>query len=529
MLGIVDSIRVILFLGVLLFWPGFLLQFILVDSKDFLETCVFSTAFGLAFLAIICPVLDLIWNISVLSVFCSVILLSFLFLLRKPQKLPFKGKWEAILIFVLAYGFLLRSSTLFDSLPRGQDAWVHISFIQYIYEMHSLPQTIPWREPVTAVTLYIYPPGAHCIAALLSEAAGEVSYAFLKVVFIVTGAGSALSSYVGSRRLFGEKVAVLSAACVAIFMPHMIMTSEITAQAISIFLYPLVVYLFYRGKWIPSGILFGAVILIHHVSAFALGISLGVAVLTLSVKKVKYLLTLLGACGISLGVSAPWWSRVSVTLVEAVSQIGYQSASALIGKRLFDPYTGMVSPLFIILSMIGFVLLLKKRTENAFFIIAWALVLFIASQPVFPIVFLSWRFPAFFVFPCSVMTSLGLLELRKYLKKIFFVLLLLLVFSGHFLYSWPTTGEENLVANEWIQDSLIDPVFYAYGPNYIYIYPLSHQRIYEIRDYDNPFNYETEASTYFYDDSNWVPHDVNRFGEYDKIYSCLGVVIHRIT
>lgn len=515
-------IRVIIFLFGLVLWPGFILQRIFVASKDLLETLVFSIGFGLAFLALLCPVLDVVWNISVMSVSFCVVCMSVLFFFkkRKLKKVGFK-KYELIIILILVYGFLLRSFTLLDALPRGQDAWIHLSFIQYTVETQALPHMIPWAEPLTPVSIMVYPPGAHCIAALLCQAAGSMSYTILKLFFIAVGTGSCLSSYVCVKRVLGADVALLSTVMVAAFVPHMIMTTEITAEAVALFVFPLIAYLFYQGKWAPVSVLLGAVILVHHLTAFAVVLSLGV--LSFVYYK-KYFKQFVGVCCISLVLSAPWWSQVPFTLSERV--VG--SAVTATRDIFFDPYTGTISPLFIILSMIGFFILLKKRGDDSFFILSWSIVLFIASQPVFPIKFLAWRYPAFLVFPCSVMASLGLLEVKKRLNSKVFVLLLVLLVVGHPSYIWPSTGKENLFANEWLQESTLDPVMYAYGWNYVYVYVLSHKKIYEITDYDNPFDYTGDMTTYFYDDQEWVPHDVTRFGYYDRVYSCYEVVIHRI-
>ena len=83
----VMCIRVVLFLLGLVLWPGFVLQRIFVPSKDFLETIVFSIGFGLAFLALLCPVLDLVWNISLVSVSFCVVCMSGLLFFRPFKRL----------------------------------------------------------------------------------------------------------------------------------------------------------------------------------------------------------------------------------------------------------------------------------------------------------------------------------------------------------------------------------------------------------------------------------------------------------
>ncbi len=517
----VMCIRVVLFLLGLVVWPGFVLQRIFVPSKDFLETIVFSIGFGLAFLALLCPVLDLVWNISLVSVSFCVVCMSGLLFFRPLKRLQivFK-KYEIIIMLILVYGFLLRSFTLLDDLPRGQDAWIHLSFIQYTVETQELPHFVPWAEPLTPVSIDLYPPGVHCIAALLCQAVGVMSFTVLKVFFIAVGTGSCLSSYVCVKKLMGTDVALLSAVIVAAFVPHMIMTTEVIAEAVALFVFPLIVYMFYQEKWVPASVLLGAVILMHHLTAFAVVLSLGV--LSFVFYK-KYMLPFVGVCCISLVLSASWWSQVPFALAEP----GVTNVVTTGRDIFFDPYTGSVSPLFIVFSMIGFFILLKKRGDDSFFILSWSIVLFIASQPVFPIKFLAWRYPAFFVFPCSVMASLGLLEVKKRLNNKIFVLLLVLLAMGYPSYSWPGTGKENLLASTWMQESTLNPIYYAYGWNYVYVYTLSHKKMYEIADFNNPFDY-TGKTTYFYDDLEWVPHDITRFGHYDRVYSCYSVVIHRI-
>lgn len=519
-------IQVIFFLGFLLFWPGYVLQRVFIDSDDALEVLVFSVAFSLAFLAIICLVLDVIWNVSLLSVSCTILLLSLVLFFRRPHTLSCPEKWEILIIMlILVYGFLLRSYTLFDVLPEGQDAWRHLSFIDYIHKTHTLPQFLPWAEPKEPVTIRMYPPGSHCIAALLFQPLPSLSFNFAKVFFIALGTGSALSSYVVFRNLLERKVALLSTLFVAVFIPHMGMTTEVTAQAVSIFMYPLVLYLFYREKLISSGILLGGVMIIHHFTTLTILLPLfSFAVLCACLKNWKYVIPFFGVSGIAAVLSALWWLHRPFSAVLNIPEMTRQTTAGI----FFNSYIRTISPIFVVLSMAGFYILLKERKKHYLLLIVWVVTLFVASQPVGPIKWANHRFLAFLIFPCSVMASLGLLKLRKRLKKTYFVLLILIVFLSYPPHFWSTTGEENLLACEWIEDSTLDCVFHVYGGYYTFIYPLSHRKLHRISDFDDPFSYEGEKTIYFYDDASWIPHDVDRFGQFDRLYSCSGVTVYRI-
>ena len=521
---------VLFFLIFLLLWPGFVLQSILIGSRHILEVFVYSTAFGIAFLTIICPILDLLWNISYLSVGTSVLLLSVLFIFKKPEKpsFVFPEKWELIIFLILGYGFLLRSYTLFDYLPEGQDAWVHVSFIYFIHQTHALPQVVPWTAPPVPVTLVLYPPGSHCIGALLSEPFANLSFATTKVFFIGLGTLSVLSSYVVFRQLTSVRTALLSAFFVAVFTPHMIMTTEIIAESVAIFLYPLILYLFYQKKTAVSGILLGGVLLTHHVTAFAAVAPLLTLAIVMCIqqKSVKYFFSFLLTSFTALAVSCAWWLQHIVNV-----GLGESMITSVGGKDIFfNPYSGVISSLFVVLSMVGFLVLLRDKKNYYPLILSWGLTLFVGSQVVVPTMlrFTSLRFVAFFAFPGSFIASLGLLEIKKFIRKPFFILLLLLVFSclepPRF---WPSPGEENMHAAAWLQNSTLDSVAYVYGPHYIFVYPLSDRKIYDITDYENPFTYEY-SPTYFYDDARWVPHDITEVGDFDKVYSCSQVVIFRI-
>jgi hypothetical protein len=522
-------IAVFLVFVCLLFWPGFVLQSLFVRSKDILKIVVFSTAFGIAFLAIVCPVLDLIWDISLLSVSCSVVLLSGIFLLKKPyiSGMVLPKNWEIlIIILIFSYGFLLRSYTLADFLPQGQDAWIHVSFMHYIHQYHELPRFLPGIEPLIPVTIHRYTPGSHCIGALLSYPLPELSFTVTKVFFITIGTGSILSFYTGFNPLLGKKVALLSSFFVATFLPHMVMTTEITAEALSIFLYPLIFYFFYKKHIAASSILLAGVVLIHHVTAFAVVIPLLVItiVYVIQFRDTKYFLSFFFTSVVALVLSLPWISH----RLPYLQEISTAMVSQTVRETFFNPYISMVSPLFIVLSMVGLFILLKQKKEYYPFLISWGVSLFVATQVMVPMLFYVHRFLAFFIFPCSILASLGLLYVQNHLKNSLFVLLFLLVFStGYPPHFWPSTGEDNLYATGWVQDSTLDPVFYVYGPNYTYVYPLSERRFYDITDFDDPFTYKS-TPTYLYDDTGWVPHDISRFGRFDKLYSCSGVVIFRI-
>lgn len=527
MMGFMSGITV-LFFFILLFFAGYILQRYLIGAQSLLEILVFSYAFGLSFIIVVCPVLDHVWEISLGSVTCAVLPLSILLVIKKSTPLTLPGKWELICIgCILLYGFLLRAYTLTDPLPQGQDAWRHLSFISSIYETGHLPQVVPWALPPLPVTIVMYPPGAHCMGALLSHAMGSVSFRFLTSVFILTATGSALSSYVVFRDLFGSKTALISSILIVSFLSHMVMSSEITAQSLSIFIFPLIPYFFYKTKYAACILLTGSVFLIHHFSAFSVIMSLFCITcgFMLKTKKFTYLLAFLLICGGSLLLSSPWWSHISLLLADT----GLRStASVPVTQPLsLDPYTSMVSPLFILMSMIGFFIFLKKGEKKYVLMIAWGLILFLATQPAFPIKFHEHRFLAFFIFPCSVMVASGLLSIRHRIHPALFIVLLLLLCVRIPPQFWPSTGEVNLSANEWMGESTLDAVVYVYGPHYTFVYALSHRKIYEIADFDDPFSSQY-TPTYFYDDAAWVPHDISQFGTYDKLYSCSTVSICRI-
>jgi len=526
-MGIIGAITV-LFFFLLLFFAGFILQHHLIGSQSLCSIVIFSYACGLSYIILICPLLHHFWEISLLSVSCSVLPLSLLLLKKNPHSLILPGRWELFCIGgILLFGFLIRSYTLTDPLPQGQDTWRHLSFISAIYETHHLPQTVPWAVPPRPITIVMYPPGAHCIGALLSQAVGTISFPVITSFFILTATGSALSSFVIFQELFNTKSALLSSLLIVSFLPHMVMSSEITAQSLSIFLFPLIPYLFYRKKYPACILLTSAIFLIHHFSALSCVLTLFCIAcgLTLYTKKVTTVAAFFLICGGALLLTSPWWSQVSLLM----GNTGLQStASVPVTQTLsLDPYTSMVSPLLVLLSMAGGFIFLKKRNNVHVFILAWVLILFLATQPVFPVKFHEHRFLAFFIIPCSILASSGLLYIYKRIHPAFFVVLLLLLCIQVPPQFWPSTGEENLAACEWMEDTTLDAVVHVYGPHYTYVYPLSHRKIYEITDFDNPFS-SSYASTYFYDDAAWVPHDIQRFGTYDNIYSCSTVTIHRI-
>lgn len=527
------SVLTVLFFLVLLFFAGYNIQRILIGARSLLSALVFSYAFGLSYIIVLCPILDLIWEITLSSVTCAVIPLSFLLFIRKPPSftsltsLTLPKKEELILIgLIFLYGVLLRAYTLTDPLSQGQDAWRHLSFILSIHDTSHLPQVVPWALPPLPVTIVMYPPGAHCIGALLSHAVGEVSFRFLESFFILTATGSALSSYVVFKELFDPKHALISSLLIASFMPHMVMSSEITAQSLAIFLFPLIPYFFYKEKYLACILLTSSTFLIHHFSAFSLIMSLFCIAFgfMLKTKKFTYFLAFFSICGSSLLLTSPWWSHVSLLLANTVKPTAHVPVTQTIS---LDPYTATVSPLFILLSMIGFFSFFRRKEKKYVLMIAWALILFLATQPAFPIKFHEHRFLAFFIFPCSVMAASGLLSVRHHIRPALFIILLLLLCVRVPPQFWPSAGEENLSANGWLEESTLDPVVYVYGPHYTYVYALSQRKLYEITDFDDPFSSQY-APTYFYDDAAWVPHDVSRFGRHDKLYSCSTVSIHRI-
>ncbi|MBU7035610.1 MAG: hypothetical protein HXS49_10500 [Theionarchaea archaeon] len=536
MLGEVLSwLKGFMFWGVVVMWPGFLLQRVLLKNKRALDILVYSTGFGLASMVIMCPLLDALWEISIVSIGAACGILSGILIAvafyHDPPVITLKvsgrvriTRVHIVILLLVCYAFLLRSSTLFDPLPRGQDAWTHLSFISYIYQYKALPEVLPWIEPAVPVTLDLYPPGVHCVGALLSQAAGEISFSLLKAVFIGMGTATILSVYVGVRNLFDEKTALLSASVTAVFIPHMIMTSEITAQSLAIFMVPLILYVFYMKKWVAAGILLGAVILMHHLSAFAAVLSVGAVALTLSSKKLEYLGYALGTGGTALAVSAPWWIHVPFRM-SSIDAGG--SSSSYVGTGFFSPYLSVISPLTIVFCMIGVYIALTHISKKKTFIFTWALVLFIASQPVFPIDFLPWRFPAFFILPGSVLASLGILSICSRIRTRWCYALLFVALMAYPQQFWPGTDNDNLQATQWIDDSTLDPYFYVYGRNYTYIYPLSYHRMHIITDFDAPFSFGLSPA-YFYDDADWVPHTLERFGQFDRIYSCGSIIIHRI-
>jgi hypothetical protein len=527
----------LLILGFVL-WPGFVLYTVCVGSrgittkkntnninKNILETLVFSTAFGLSFLAIICPVLDIVWEISVISIGICVLFLSGLLLLTSitiPTKFE---KWELLILgAVLGLAFVLRSYSLCDIIPEGQDAWVHLSFMHHIHSTHHIPQIIPWLAEETPLTLKLYPPGSHCLGALLSFPFQDLPLYMIKRVFIVIGAGSCLSLYVVVKQVSEKKVAFLSTLFVATFVPHMVNTTEITAQALGVFLFPVAYYFFYKRKIVAASVLLGGVILTHHITAIIAVLCMFTLTVSLFIreKKWEYIYLFFVVVVIAVILSSTWWGKLSFQ----TGMMGFGSNG--VSLESFFENAGFFSPLFVIFSMIGFFVLLKEKKEYSIFLLCWAIPLFLGSQFSVPLGFRSQRFIQFFVFPGSMLAALGLLKVKSVIPGKWFFILILLTFS--FVYPprfWPPTGEENVYATEWLQDSTLDSVVYVYGRYYIFVYVLADTPLYEISDYDNPFGYD-KKTTYFYDDGEWLPHDIEELGQFDQVYSCSQVIISTI-
>ncbi|MGD2249954.1 MAG: hypothetical protein PVF58_16220 [Candidatus Methanofastidiosia archaeon] len=527
----------LLILGLVL-WPGFVLYTVCVGSrgitkkknnknninKNILETLVFSTAFGLSFLAVICPVLDIVWEISIISIGMCVLFLSGL-LLVTPITIPTTfEKWELLILgAVLGLAFVLRSSSLCDIIPEGQDAWVHLSFMHHIHSTHHIPHIIPWLAEETPLTLKLYPPGSHCLGALLSFPFQNLPLYLIKVVFIVIGTGSCLSLYVVVKQVSEKKVAILSTLVAAVFVPHMVNTTEITAQALGVFLFPVAYYFFYKRKIAAACILLGGIILVHHITAIIAVLCMFTLTLGLFVreKKWKYLYPFFVVVAIGVILSSTWWGQLSF-------QTGMMGFASNVSSESFLENVELLSPLFVIFSMVGFFVLLKEKKEYSLFLLCWAIPLFLGSQFSVPLGFRSQRFIQFFVFPGSFLAALGLLKVKSVIPGKWFIILILLTFSlGYPPRFWPPTGEENVYATEWIKDSSLDSVAYVYGRFYIFVYVLADTPLYEISDYDNPFGYD-KKTTYFYDDGEWLPHDIEEFGQFDQVYSCSQVIISRI-
>jgi hypothetical protein len=305
------------------------------------------------------------------------------------------------------------------------------------------------------------------------------------------------------------------------------MSSEITAQSLSIFLFPLIPYFFYKHRYAACILLTSSTVLIHHFSAFSVILSLFCIAcgFTLTTKKLSPIGVFFAVCGSALLLTSPWWSGVSLLL----GNTGLRStASVPVAQTLsLDPYTSMVSPLFILLSMVGVFIFWKRGEKKYVLILTWTIILFLATQPAFPIKFHEHRFLAFLIIPCSLLASHGLLSLRDRIHPALFMVVLLLLCVHIPPQFWPATGEENLLACTWMEESTLDTEVYVYGPHYTFVYPLSRRKIHEISDYDDPFA-STHYPIYFYDDAAWVPHDTDRFGRYDIIYSCSTVTIIRI-
>lgn len=518
---------VLIFMGIV-FWPGFLLYTLCANSKDtdILEITVGSTAFGLSSLVIVCLILDSVWEISLVSVGCWVLFMSGAYIFKRPSTFKLIGMWEFIVIgLIFGYGFLLRSFSLFDALPQGQDAWVHLSFMHHIFETHHISQSIPWLELEKQANLVLYPPGSHCVGALLSSAFSDIPFSLIKGFFIAIGTSSCVSLYIVARKIMAKKTAALSALLVATFVPHMVMTTEIIAQALAIFLFPLVCYYFYKKNIVATSILLGGVIIMHHVTGFATVLSLITiaAVLSVQQKKWKWILSFLGVGVCGLVFSVFWWGQKSFDIMTK------DFTSILRISESFSYHIQNISPLFIIFLMIGGVIALKKRyKEKYIFLISWGLALFLASQFPFPLKLGTHRFIHFFVFPGSILAAVGLLKIYSLVQYKMFLFLILLMFSAEYSQQfWPSIGEENFTASEWLEDSTLDSVVYVYGRYYVFVYVIAERQVYEIYDYDNPFEYSNTG--YFYEDKAWVSHDIENFGQFDRVYACSKVVIVRIT
>ncbi|MBU1671054.1 MAG: glycosyltransferase family 39 protein [Actinobacteria bacterium] len=270
------------------------------------------------------------------------------------------------------------------SLPRWL-VWCALGGIAAVFfylRLRNLHQVLPWDEAQLALTIRSFSAGQKDVwsslarihppfylwlmsgVARLLSASGAI-YRFFSVVFSF---GTLAVTYLLARRLYGEKVALLAAFCLAVMPAALVMDTWVKQDPLADLLVVLAIFLFVRENWVWAGIAFGIGMLTKETAVFALAVIFLYSLATWDGARMK---RTAGVAGIGFLMSSWWyvWFSRGVGHSWEFFRTG-GSESPLFGKPFLYYFTGLPRdlgwPLFVLMlaGLAACVYHLAKRREK---------------------------------------------------------------------------------------------------------------------------------------------------------------------
>ncbi len=317
------------------------------------------------------------------------------------------------LLLILSLGFILRFYPMLNNSLVDPDNYFHARLSEQTVQEHSLPK---FDELSLQGRFYSYPPLFHILFAVLFIASNIPIIVLINFLPNIYGVLGILLVFVFTRRIFGEKIAFLSAFILAITLFHIIRTfSSARPDGLSLLIVPAIIFLLYLKKFRIAYLLSIAQTLLHPLSASYLVLFLLAWLIVFKIKKLeldfkKILFTIL----LIVVTWILWLSSLPYPLTDYFSFVSFESSEA--SKLLFIHFFT-----FFTFSWIFILIGLFKLKENLF------LKLWFVVSLLFGV--FALRLGIFLSIPAAIIAGFGLnfaLEKIRPYTGIFFVLLLVL-------------------------------------------------------------------------------------------------------
>ncbi|MDO8627557.1 MAG: hypothetical protein Q7K42_03765 [Candidatus Diapherotrites archaeon] len=353
------------------------------------------------------------------------------------------------LFLVLILSFVLRLNPFFVGTLVDPDSYFHLRQSEKILETHSL---VEFDDLSLQGRIFSYPVLFHIFFATLAEFSGLGLGFLISFMPAVYGTFSVLLVFVFVRRIFGERIALLSAFSLSILLLHVLRTVSTRPDGLGLFIAPGIIFLIYLKHYKLAGLLVIPQMLFHPLSTAVLLFFLIVLCIVFWFKKVDFnFRAVVGIIFTGLIVWLAWlfWLTLKgLSLDSYFSTVSFESVEAAKLTFLHIASYFSFNWIFFLVALVFFGWLFRR---NLFFVV-WLLSTFFVS-------IFALRLAIFFTVPGAILSGIGLswvfANAGKYSKFfVLFLIVLLVVTVQPFIFGYdidPNISEQ--MAMVWLKEN----------------------------------------------------------------------------
>ncbi len=354
-------------------------------------------------------------------------------------------------------GIILLSLAVKIHPPLTHDFLVDFDSIYHTRIGQTVARTgwVPSRDFVAGGRPHLYPPGYHLLLGYASIMTGIEVFDLIQYALPLVSALLALTAYFLIKKWRDEEAALWGAAFMA-FSPIVTSQSYDSPHLFGLLLFPLIVYFFLKGRYLPAGGLFALTLLFNY----GIALSIGVVLLAFSLWKLSrgdknFLVYALLIAAIGGGLMSPW-------LLMSASRAGECLDISTAVVSVNDPGTSYLWVMAPFIAAIGFGLFYLVRKSRDDYAVLWRIALGISVVAFLVSLFIPELHPYDQILLFGFSMPFLLTELR--IKREYKLAIVIISIVGMLLSVMavePALSEGDVAGAEWIDENVESGVVLA--------------------------------------------------------------------